>query len=99
MRVKSIKVSLTALMLLLFLFSISWPGTPTRQRTTAKSTGNTWDEKSQGGGTIFKVGAREFLDGYYIIYTDPYNWLIMDIGKINTQDGSTEAVNSVKAVQ
>ncbi len=86
-------------MLLLFLFSISWPGTPSRQRTTSRSTGNTWDERSQGGGIIFKVGARDFMDGYYIIYANPYNWMIMDFGKTGKYDGSTEAVNSVKAVQ
>lgn len=86
-------------MLLLFLFSISWPGTPSRQRNSAKSTGHTWDERGQGGGIIYKVGAREFMDGYYIIYANPYNWLIVDFGKINKEDGSTEAVNSAKAVQ
>lgn len=96
MRVKFGRVNLTALLLLLFAFSISWSGDPRLYRSSGKSTGNTWDEKSKGGGIIFKGKSPIFMDGYYIIFTDPYNWVILDFAKTVKKNGSSEAGETLK---
>ena len=96
MRVKFSRVSLTALMLLLFAFSISLPGDPRLYRSTSKSAGNTWDEKSEGGSIIFKNHPRDYMDGYYIIFTNPYNWVILDFSKMVKKNGSTKAGETLK---
>ncbi|HKZ21960.1 MAG TPA: hypothetical protein VJ165_02030 [candidate division Zixibacteria bacterium] len=96
MRAKCSKVSLTALLLLLFAFSISLSGDPRLYRNSGKSTGHTWDEKGEGGSIIFKSHSRDYMDGYYIIFTNPYNWVILDFSKMVKKNGSTKAGETLK---
>ena len=98
MRVKFCRVSLMAL-LLLFAFSISLAGDPSRYKSTTKGTGHTWDEKSEGGSIIFKTHSRDYMDGYYIIFTNPYNWVILDFSKMVKKNGSTKAGETLKKAQ
>ena len=96
MRVKFGRVSLMALLLLLFTFSISWSGDPRLNRSGSKNTGHTWDEKAEGGSIIFKSHSRDYMDGYYIIFTNPYNWVILDFSKMVKKSGSTKAGEALK---
>ena len=96
MRVKFSRVSLMALLLLLFSFSISLSGDPRLYRSSSKSTGHTWDEKAEGGSIIFKSHSRDYMDGYYIIFTNPYNWVILDFSKMVKKNGSTKAGETLK---
>jgi len=96
MREKFGRVSLTALLLLLFAFSISWSGDPRLYRSGSKNAGHTWDEKGEGGSIIFKNHSRDYRDGYYIIFTNPYNWVILDFSKMVKKSGSTKAGETVK---
>ena len=96
MRVKFSRVSLMALLLPLFVFSISLAVDPSRYKSTIKGTGNTWDERGTGGGGIIFKGKPRIMDGYYIIFTDPYTWVILDFAKTFKKNGSTKAGETLK---
>lgn len=99
MKVRIAKVCLVALLLLLFIYSISLAGDPPPYRSTGKSTGNTWDEKSEGGGIIFSGKHRFFVDGYYIIISNSYTWVIVDLSKTINKSNSLKADQNIKKAQ
>ena len=93
MKVSIAKVSLVALLLLLFSFSFSLAWDPPEYRNT----GHTWDEKN--GSTAYRNYGRNLVDGYFIIFTNPYTWVIVDFGKTVKKDGSTKANQTVNRAQ
>jgi len=93
MKVSIAKVSLVALLLLLFSFSFSLAWDPPEYRNT----GHTWDEKN--GSTAYRNYGRNLVDGYFIIFTNPYTWVIVDFGKTVKKDGSTKTNQTVNRAQ
>lgn len=93
MKASIAKVCLVALLLLLFGFSLSLAGDPLPFRNT----GHTWDEKN--GSTAYRNYGRNYVDGYFIIFTNPYTWVIVDFSKTVKKDGSLKANQTVNKAQ
>lgn len=93
MKVSIAKVFLVALLLLLFSFSFSLAWDPPEYRNT----GHTWDEKN--GSTAYRNYGRNLVDGYFIIFTNPYTWVIVDFGKTVKKDGSAKSDQTLKRAQ
>ncbi len=93
MKVKIFKISLVALFLLLFLLSFAWAWDPPDFRNT----GHTWDEKN--GSTAYRYPSRNFVDGYYIIFNGPYNWVILNLSKSIKKSNSLNETQNISRAQ
>jgi len=94
MKVRIAKICLVALLLLLFSFSLSLAWDPPPYRNT----GHTWDEKN--GSTAYRYNnTRNYVDGYFIIFTNPYTWVIVDFSKAVKKNGSLKANQTFNRAQ